>query len=214
MKVIIADSADITRIGMRTVLEGMTLPPGQSISVFEADDRESLASVQKAVEADVVVVEAAMVEDDLNSSLVGMVRQSPDTRWVFFAAHVSRLLLLFTKEHPSFSIVLKTSSREEIQGCLRQAMKGKQYICNDCMRQLMDLDSDSSSHNAILTPAECTVLAMLAQGLQVKDIADLQCRSRHTVKTHKRDIFAKLGVKSTLEAVMTAYKLKIINPPR
>lgn len=210
MKVIIADSEDITRIGMRTVLESIPLPPGQTLSVYEADDRESLASSVGSMSPDVVVVEEAMVEDDLSSRLVGMVKQNPATHWVIFARHVSRLVLLFTQEHAAFSIIMKSSSREEIQGCLRLAMKKKQYICNECMKRLLGGDEKA---DAILTPAECTVLALLAQGLQVKDIADLQNRSRHTIKTHKRDIFFKLGVKSTLEAIMTAYKLKIINPP-
>ncbi len=212
MNVVLADTADIARIGMRTVLEDINLLPGQKLFVYEADDNDSLASAIDASSPDVVVVEAAMVEDSLNSSLVGMVKRYPETHWVIFAQRASRLVLLFTKEHPSFSIILRNSTREEIQVCLRMALKKQQYICNACMKQLLGLETDSSK-DSILTPAECTVLALLAQGLQVKDIADLQCRSRHTIKTHKRDIFAKLGVKNTLAAVMTAYRLKIINPP-
>lgn len=72
---------------------------------------------------------------------------------------------------------------------------------------------ENSRNSPLLTPAECMVLALLAQGLKVKDIAELQFRSKHTIRTHKRDIFEKLGVNTTVEAIMTAYKLGIISPP-
>lgn len=210
MKVIIADTADLVRIGISAILASLQPLYENSIQIRESEDLESFTKALKSSSADIAVVDAAMVEDNMSSELVSLVNDSPNTHWVLMAHKVSRLVLLFVKEHPNFSLILKSCNREEIQSCMRMAAKRQQLICNECMKELVRHDSDS---NAVLTPAECMVLALLAQGLKVKDIAELQFRSKHTIRTHKRDIFEKLGVNTTVEAIMAAYKLGIINPP-
>lgn len=52
-----------------------------------------------------------------------------------------------------------------------------------------------------LTRREREVLAGMAEGLCRADIAARLCVSPHTVRTHVRNILAKLGARSTLEAV-------------
>ena len=212
MKIIVADSTDLVREGMTGMIRSVPAIWDGSAAIVEAEDLDSLRKALSPKDARIVVVEAAMVEDSLTADLVSYVNHSSGVHWILLAQKVSRLVLLFVKEHPNFSLITKSSSREEICSCLRMAAKNEQLICNECLRQLIRLDAESRNAS-ILTPAECMVLALLAQGLKVKDIAELQCRSKHTIRTHKRDIFSKLGVNTTVEAIMTAYKLGIINPP-
>jgi len=213
MDILIADQFDLTRVGMHSIVEAIPGVPGDEHVIHEADDIDSLNASCRAYLPAVAIVKSSMIEDDLTSALIELLKISPDTHWVLYGRQASRIMLLYVREHPNFSLVLEHCSREEITLCLRHAMKGQQYICNACMQQLFDLENDAAHKNEILTPAECTVLAFMAQGLKVKDIAALQNRSRHTIRAHKRSIFEKLGVTSALDAVMTAYRLKIINPP-
>lgn len=208
--ILIADSMDIARIGLRCIMTDMSALSRLDLHFFEVDDIDSLLSTYNACHPDVAIIESAMVDDSLTADLVHMAVDDKSTQWVFFASNPSRLLLFFVRDHANFSIILRDSSREEIQGCLRQALKGQQYICNECMKMLLNFEK---AEEGVLTPAECMVLALLAQGLKPKAIADLQNRSAHTIRTHKKTIFEKLGVNSTLDAVMMAYKLHIINPP-
>lgn len=212
MKVVIADTYDLIRIGMRSIVTSTQSFAGNDIQIKEAEDLTSLTQELAKKDSDIAIIEAAMVEDSLNAELVSKVNNNHKTHFILLAQKASRLLLLFVKEHSNFSLILKSCSMEEMQACIRMAAKKEQMICNECLKQLMNLESDAKGNN-ILTPAECMVLAFLAQGLKVKDIADLQFRSKHTIRTHKRDIFEKLGVNTTVEAIMTAYKLGIINPP-
>ncbi|HWC14494.1 MAG TPA: response regulator transcription factor [Actinomycetota bacterium] len=55
-----------------------------------------------------------------------------------------------------------------------------------------------------LTAREREVLQLLAEGCRSDDIADRLALSVHTVNTHVRNILAKLGVSSKLEAVVYA----------
>lgn len=55
-----------------------------------------------------------------------------------------------------------------------------------------------------LTPRECEVLALLAQGLTNKEIADALFISQHTVHQHLIHIYDKLGVSSRVLAALKA----------
>ena len=50
-----------------------------------------------------------------------------------------------------------------------------------------------------LSPAEREVALALCKGLTDKEIADMLCRSYHTVRTQKKAIYRKLGVSKDTE---------------
>jgi DNA-binding CsgD family transcriptional regulator len=56
----------------------------------------------------------------------------------------------------------------------------------------------------LLTPREAEVLWCVAQGLSGATVAERLFLSPHTVRTHLRNVRAKLGVHSTLAAVAVA----------
>ena len=51
----------------------------------------------------------------------------------------------------------------------------------------------------ILSPAEREVALALCRGLTDKEVADMLCRSYHTVRTQKKSIYRKLGVSKDTE---------------
>lgn len=61
-----------------------------------------------------------------------------------------------------------------------------------------------------LTPREREVLALLAEGLSNKAIADRLAISDHTAKFHVNAVLAKLGVQRRTEAVVRAARLGLV----
>jgi DNA-binding NarL/FixJ family response regulator len=61
-----------------------------------------------------------------------------------------------------------------------------------------------------LTPREREVLALLAEGLSNKAIADRLTISEHTAKFHVNAVLAKLGVQRRTEAVVRAARLGLV----
>jgi DNA-binding NarL/FixJ family response regulator len=62
----------------------------------------------------------------------------------------------------------------------------------------------------VLTPREREVLALLAEGLSNKAIADRLDISEHTAKFHVNAVLAKLGVQRRTEAVVRAARLGLV----
>jgi len=62
----------------------------------------------------------------------------------------------------------------------------------------------------LLTPRECEVLRLLAFGCTYKGAADRLGVSLHTVTTHVKNLYRKLGVHSAAAAVMRAVQLQLI----
>jgi DNA-binding NarL/FixJ family response regulator len=62
-----------------------------------------------------------------------------------------------------------------------------------------------------LTVSEMEIVKLIAEGLTTKEIASRKYISFHTVITHRKNIFRKLGVSSVSELIMYAIKSGWIN---
>ena len=60
--------------------------------------------------------------------------------------------------------------------------------------------------------AETEIMKAIAQGKTIKEIAAERFSSVHTVTTHRKNIFRKLGINSAHEAVKYALRAGFIDP--
>ena len=63
---------------------------------------------------------------------------------------------------------------------------------------------------SFLTPREQEVLALIARGFSYSEIARLQSLTVHTVRTHIKNMYAKLSVHSKTEAVFEATRMGLL----
>ena len=63
-----------------------------------------------------------------------------------------------------------------------------------------------------LTPRELDTMLLLGRGQSNAEIAAELVLSEHTVKTHVGNIFAKLGLRDRIHAVIYAYENGLITP--
>ena len=64
-----------------------------------------------------------------------------------------------------------------------------------------------------LTRREREIVALIAEGLTNRELADRLCISEATIRTHLTSIFLKLDVTDRLKLVVYAYRHGLADPP-
>jgi len=64
----------------------------------------------------------------------------------------------------------------------------------------------------LLSPREQEVLGLIARGFSYAEVARLQGLTVHTVRTHIKNLYAKLSVHSKTEAVFEATRMGLLSP--
>jgi DNA-binding CsgD family transcriptional regulator len=77
--------------------------------------------------------------------------------------------------------------------------------------ELGAIEDAASTRPALLTPRELEVLELAAEGTAIPDLSEELALSPETVRTHFKNIYAKLGVHSRTGAVTTAMRLGLID---
>lgn len=97
--------------------------------------------------------------------------------------------------------VLKQAPIGELLDAVRQVHEGGSPMSAGIARKVVRTFHQPAKVNEPLTQREHEILAFIAEGLSVKEIADRACVSANTVRTHIRHIYDKLHVRSRVEAV-------------
>jgi len=106
------------------------------------------------------------------------------------------------------NIVYKTADREEILAAVDAAVKGKKYFAEEILDMILE-QGDSRQipeEPTHLTASEIEIVRLIAGGLTTKEIANQKNISFHTVNTHRKNIFRKMGVSNASELIILAIK--------
>jgi DNA-binding NarL/FixJ family response regulator len=111
------------------------------------------------------------------------------------------------------NILYKTAEKHEIIEAIHAAMQGKKYYSTEIVDMLLEAREKRDNHAEAshLTGAEKDIVVLIARGLTTKEIAREKNISFHTVNTHRKNIFRKLGINNVSELMMFAMKNGIID---
>ncbi|NTW55916.1 MAG: response regulator transcription factor [Chlorobiaceae bacterium] len=123
---------------------------------------------------------------------------------------ISHLKIKELNDNGIRNIVLKTDDREELFHAIEAALKGRKYYSGNVLDILLQKEGPLEDAT-ILTSTEIEIVRMIAGGLSTKEIAAKKYISFHTVMTHRKNIFRKLGVSSSSELLMYAIKAGLID---
>jgi DNA-binding NarL/FixJ family response regulator len=111
--------------------------------------------------------------------------------------------------------VLKSSGIDQIGEAIRQVMDGGAPMTPGVARKVLDafaaIEPGPGMPNEYnLTPRECEILRLMADGLIKKEIGDTLGISMNTVSTHMQRVYDKLHVKTNTGAVAKALRERLI----
>lgn len=215
MHVILADSNDLVRVGLRTILNSH----GGFKIVGEAHDKEELLEQVKNFGAAVILID--YTSPGFNIDIIPKVlSQNKHVKFLAITPEQSAQTLVDALRSGVISYVKKDCDLAEIINAVEETSLGNKFFCGQILETIQrasidvnDIDFDSfTCEPIILSERENEIIILIAEGLTNGQIAEHLFLSNHTINTHRKNIMAKLGVKNTAGIVMYAVKTDLVSP--
>lgn len=215
MKAVLADSNELVRVGIRTVLRSEL----DVEIVGEARNSEELFQMLRSFETDIVVIDFTSLGFEIDV-LNRMKTEFPGLNSVAITPDQSAQVLVDALRSGVTSYVKKDCSIPEILDAVKETNKGNRFFCGQILDTIREANLDVNDIEAeeftcdpvMISKRECEIIVLIAEGYTNGQIADKLFLSSHTVNTHRKNIMSKLGVKNTAGIVMYAVKTNLISP--
>ncbi|MCI1685646.1 MAG: response regulator transcription factor [Prevotella sp.] len=206
MEIYLADKQDITRAGLIYIIDGIA-----DAEYKYTEDKDELLEALKVQQNAVVILDYTLFDINDVEELLILNARFPQTRWLLFSENLS---LDFVRRvlagNNDFSILLKDSPLSEIREAIDFAIQNHRYICQSMTEMLLKPES-CEAETVKLTKTETEILKDIALGMTTKEIAAKRFSSFHTINTHRKNIFRKLGVNNIHEATRYALRAGLVD---
>jgi DNA-binding NarL/FixJ family response regulator len=200
IRIMLADDHPIVREGLASVLE--TQPDFDVVG--QANDGAEAVELVTTLRPDVVLLDLEMPGMDGVQALRAMRARDPAVKALVFTAFDTDERIIGAVQAGARGYLLKGAPRDELFSAIRIVAKGGSTLQPVVAARLMERMAGPQPTLEPLTEREQDVLALMAQGLQNKEIAARLTISERTVKFHVSSVLAKLGAGNRTEAVHIA----------
>ena len=202
IRILLVEDHLIARIGITTIINAQP----DMVVVAEAASGTQGVELFRQHQPDVTLMDLRMGATSGADALQTIRRECPHARIIILSSHsgdaeIARVLRLGASGY-----VIKDVLEEELIDAVRRVHQGKKYIPAKVAQILSEYFGDE-----ILTPSEQKILELIVAGVNNKNIADKLFISENTVKSHIKNIFAKLGVNERAQAVAVAFKRGLVS---
>ncbi len=203
IRVILADSQAIYRVGMRKVF-------GPDSGVGVVAEAESLSALQEVVQhhpADVLLLEGSMIAGTANA-IPAVLRYAPQLKIIVQSSSAEESHTVDLYRRGVRGIIPRSISPELLIKCVCKIAAGETWIDNQSVNWV--IEAYRSQASALTNPKsqprlnqkEMLIIAGITQGKRNKEIAYQLGTTEQVVKNYLRKIYDKLGVSDRLELAL------------
>jgi len=206
----IVESQEITRYALKALIKEVYQ---KEIDVVELDNLADLKNYLARDPNAVIIVDPFSQCLEKQSDLLLMLReQNVKSQWLLFFSELNEQWLkqFLSNRISSFNIVFQNDKLEHIKEGISKTILKQSYLAPWIKRKLEEHQDSILKVEQILTNAEREILKEIASGKMTKEIAAERSISTHTVITHRKNIFKKLGVSNVYDATRYAIRSGII----
>ncbi len=209
IRVMIVDDHELIRQGLRKILE---IEPDIDVAAV-AEDGEMALQLAAEVRPDVMLLDINMKGMGGIKTLKRLKEMGLSVRVIMLTIHNDREYLMETVNLGAAGYVLKDTGTEGLITAIRQVHAGQSYIHPTLLSESGEIPRPQSAQpdpeRDKLTRREIEVIALIADGLNNKEIADQLFISEKTVKNHVSNLFKKINVTDRTQAAIFAFKHNI-----
>jgi DNA-binding NarL/FixJ family response regulator len=207
--VIVADNQILTRNGIITLLK-----ENKAIArVEEVSNKDELVFQLKKGNFSVLIIDFDYFDlSDINE-LKEIKKVAPFTCILIISNNNNPDDIISVLNFGISNYILKNCDINEFSQAINAALINRRYFCSEVLDILVEQKTVQKKieETSNLTLAEIEIVKMISQGLTTKEIAQKKYLSFHTINTHRKNIFKKLGIKNTSELLMYSVRKGIVN---
>ncbi|MES2799371.1 MAG: response regulator transcription factor [Bacteroidota bacterium] len=215
MQILLADSNDLVRLGLKTIINSMV----NTTIVGEARSNSELLALSAKSKVDLLVIDYTSFGFDIDV-IPQVITKNSQLKVLAITPEQTATTLINALKSGVMSYVKKDCDLEEIQDAVKETFSGKNFFCGKIIETIQNAEIDVDNIDIdsftcgpiILSEREAEIIKLIAEGLTNAEIAKQLFLSNHTVNTHRKNIMSKLGVKNTAGIVMYAVKTQLVSP--
>ncbi|GIN85232.1 transcriptional regulatory protein DegU [Heyndrickxia sporothermodurans] len=216
-KIAIIDDHQLFREGVKRILE---FEKSFEI-VAEGDDGASALQLIEQTKPDVVLMDINMPNKNGIEATRQLVETYPDTRVIILSIHDDENYVTHALKTGATGYLLKEMDSDALIDAVKVVAEGGSYLHPKITRNLVEefrrLANKQNTGTGyqqpevvrplhLLTPRECEVLQLLADGKSNRVIGETLYISEKTVKNHVSNILQKMNANDRTQAVVSAIK--------
>lgn len=204
---IIADNQELTRFALESLLQ-----KDEENTLFRVYDKAGLVSQLKEHEDAVVLLDYTLFDFADEDQLLIIAERFSLSDWVLISDELTpQFIRRVVYSSHQFSVVFKDGLLSEIRAALNAISRHNRYLSQRALETIIAQQQEDETPS-ILTQTETEIVKAIALGKTTKEIAAERFSSIHTVTTHRKNIFRKLGINTAHEAVRYALRAGLIDP--
>ena len=206
-KYILADNQELTRFALESLLR----QDKQNV-VYRVSDKAGLVEVLKQHENAVVLLDYTLFDFADEEQLLIVAERFTLSQWILISEELTpQFLRRVVYASHQFSIVFKDGPLKDVRDALDAAGRHSRHISQRALEVIINHQQEEESQPSILTETETEIVKAIAQGKTTKEIASERFSSVHTITTHRKNIFRKLGVNTAHEVIKYALRAGLVD---
>ncbi len=203
---ILADNQELTRFALQSLLS-----KDEENIVYKASDKAGLVELLKEHESAVVILDYTLFDFADEDQLLIIAERFNLSDWVLLSDELTPQFLrrVIYSSH-QFSVVFKDSPLSEVRSALNAVERHTRYLSQRALEIIINQQQEEETPS-VLTTTEKEIVRAIAQGKTTKEIAAERFSSIHTVTTHRKNIFRKLGINTAHEVIKYALRAGLVD---
>lgn len=203
-KILLVDDHFVVRAGLRDILSH---EPDFMVAGEAANGSDALSAYVR-IQPDVTLMDLRMPVCSGLEAIKLIREKDPNARILVLSSYEGDEDIHAALAAGAMGYILKHSSDDQITPAIRTLLQGKRWIPLEVASQLA-----ARERGEILSEREREIVRLLVKGEANKQIGDALGITELTVKSHMKNILAKLKVRDRTEAVTVALRRGIVHLP-
>ena len=209
IKVLIADDHQLVLDGLQSLLSSE-----EKIKVVATvNDGTEVLSVLEEGHVDVVLLDINMPKMDGIETCLHLNNRYPQIKVLALSTYDEGEMITRMIKNGASGYVLKNITSKELTGAIFEIMKGNRVLDAKLTDRMINSLQNKSTESGIpkLTRREKEILQLIAEELTTQEIADKLVLSVNTILSHRKNLFSKFGVTSSVGMIRKAFEYKMLN---